>query len=586
MRSYRWQVRDVPDPGNVIELAEALNNLPQALARALFLRGVTDFETARSFFRPTLDGLHDPFAMRNMDAAAERLARAITSKERVLVYGDYDVDGVTSAVLMVSFLRSRGVSADYFIPDRRVHGYGLCNAGIDVAAANGAQLIVALDCGITATGPATYARSLGIDLVICDHHTAGAQIPDALAVLDPKQPQCSYPFDELSGCGVGFKLVQATLGQLGESQEHVSDLLALVAISIASDIVPIRDENRILMRAGLQQLAESPSVGLKALADIARVSLETCGTSDIVFGIAPRINAAGRLQHAGKAVDLLLATDDSVARSLAAQLEEINIERRAIDKDTVAQAERSARRMLESRDRSGIVLHDPSWHAGVIGITASRIVERFCRPTVMLTNVNGVAKGSARSIAGVNVYNALKSCEDLLLQFGGHDYAAGLQLEVDKVDEFRERFDDAVSQQMRPEFLIPALKIDAPVALDEIDARFWAVLAQFEPFGPANPRPVFVHRELQVLGRPSTVGRDRSHLKFVVRQREGGRAIPAIGFGMAGHLDKVVRSQQEGIPLEMAFTVDENTYRGEKSIQLKPRDLRLAREQEPAAVAL
>lgn len=575
-RSSRWKVRPVDQPDIAVQLARELNDLPEPLVRALMSRGVSDFESARTFFRPGPETLHDPFLMQDMRSAADRLVRAIADSERVLVYGDYDVDGVTSTAMMVRFLRSRGVDASFFIPDRLIHGYGLSPAGIEHAGQIGATVMVALDCGITAVEEADLARSRGIDLIICDHHTPGAALPNAVAVLDPKRADCAYPYNGLSGCGVGYKLVEATLVQLGEDRRDAQPLLDLVAVSIAADIVPIDGENRALMTEGLRRIREAPSVGLAALAAAARTETSSCSTSDIVFGIAPRLNAAGRLDDACKAVALLLEEDEASARRAATTIEALNEKRRAIDRQTVLEAEQAARRLLESKSRSGIVLHNPEWHAGVIGITASRIVERYYKPTVMLTTVGGVAKGSARSVPGINVYDVLAECADLLTQFGGHDYAAGLQLPEDRVHDFRDRFDDAVTARMTPELMTPVINVDAPVALDEIDARFWAVLRQFEPFGPANPRPLFVAGDLELVGHASTVGRDGSHLRFSARSRSGTRSFPAIGFGLAGHLETLRESQRTGVPFEMVFSLDENTYRGQKNLQLKPRDIRLA----------
>jgi single-stranded-DNA-specific exonuclease len=571
-------MRDIPSINVVSDLAQSLNELPDPLARALVLRGIDSFEAARSFFRPTIERLHDPFEMRDMDAAADRLARAIRKRESVLVYGDYDVDGVTSTTLMTRFLRDQGVGATYFIPDRSKHGYGLSDAGFDAISGCGASLMITLDCGITSVGPAARARALGLDLIICDHHTAPDTLPDAVAVLDPKRADCAYPFKELSGCGVGFKLVQATLARLGLPDEEAYPLLDLVAVSIAADIVPMDGENRILMSEGLKLIRNKPRIGLSALAESAHITLADCTTGSIVFGIAPRINAAGRLDDASLAVQLLLETDFARARQLARGLEELNTRRKALDKETAEQAESQARHYLESRDRTGIVLHDPSWHAGVIGITASRIVETFCRPTILLTTVDGVAKGSARSVDGVNIYDALCACDDLLIQYGGHIHAAGLKLHEADVDAFRIRFEEAVAAQMTADLMVHALHIDSEVSFDQIDGRFRAVLRQFEPFGPANRAPVFVNNNLQVVGRPSIIGQDKTHLRFFVRQGNAGVAFGAIGFGMAPHAETLRESQRTGTPLRMAFHVEDNTYRGQRTLQLKPRDIRLKDE--------
>lgn len=576
MKSYRWKFRSVEDSVAVADLARALNDLPEPLARALVLRGVRTFESARKYFRPDSIALHDPFMMLGMREAATRLARAVSDGEAILVYGDYDVDGVTSTALMVSFLRELDARVDFFIPDRNRHGYGLTSAGVDEVMARDPSLVVALDCGIKAVEPSRRLAHARIDLIVCDHHTAADTLPDAVAILDPKQPNCTYPYKNLSGCGVGFKLAQATLVQMNRDADAAMGLVDFVAVSIASDIVAMDGENRVLMREGLEALRERPRLGWRALAAATRVNLRECSTRQIVFGLAPRINAAGRLADAQQAVELLLATDADRARSLAEDLETLNNERREIDRRTLVAAESEARRLLESRDRVSIVLHDPDWHAGVIGITASRLVETFYLPTVMLTTVDGVAKGSARSIEGVNVYEMLEACSDLLLRFGGHDYAAGMQLDIDDVPAFRDRFDQTVRAALQPEYLVPALHIDAAVSLSDIDGRFWAVLKQFEPFGPANSSPVFANDELQVVGRPSLVGKERTHLRFSVRQGNEGSIMPAIGFGMAPLVDVLALSQREGHKIEMAFSIDENRYNGRSSLQLRPRDIRIA----------
>ena len=581
----RWLLQSTDDPETVVRLQQELNDLPEALARTLVLRGVDSFEAARRYFRPSLDSLHDPFAMAGMDAAAGRLARAAETGERVLVYGDYDVDGTTATATMTHFLRAHGATADFFIPDRYKDGYGLGAAGIDHAAEQGAALIVALDCGVTAVEEAAYAREKGLDLIICDHHTAPDTLPDALAVLDPKRPDCAYPFKELSGCGVGFKLVQATLERLGQPAEAALQYLDLLAVSIASDIVPIVGENRVLMREGLAALGRTRRPGLRALAQAAGLDLGRASTSRLVFTIGPRINAAGRLDHARHAVDLMLAEDEGAARRLAQALEKLNNERRAVDRAITDEAKTRAERLLTARMRHSIVLHDPDWHLGVIGIVASRLVEAFYRPTIMLCTAKGRLKGSARSITGVNVYDALKKCDDVLLQFGGHDHAAGMALEEKNLPAFRERFDAAVGEAVTsPEMLLPAIKVDARLGLEEIGTlggRFWAVLQQFAPFGPANRTPVFHAQRLAVAGRPKTVGKGGAHLKFAVRPASGGgdgeaaRPMDAIGFGLGGRLGVLQESQRAGRPVELLFSIEENTFRGRTSLQLKARDVRL-----------
>ena len=576
--TYRWILRSLDDPAVVPALQDALNDLPEALARTLALRDVTSFEEARRFFRADLDALHDPLQMAGMSRAAARLAEAVEAGDRVLVYGDYDVDGTTATAVMCDFLRQFGADPSFFIPDRYEDGYGLCKRGLDQAVEQGADLVVALDCGITAFEEADYAKEQGLDLIICDHHTPKDELPDAYAVLDPKRDDCDYPFRELSGCGVGFKLVQATLDALGADPEAAYQYLDLLAISTASDIVPLYDENRVLLDAGLQALQSSDRPGLRALADAADLDLnDVTNTGRIVFTIGPRINAAGRMAHAGSAVELLLAPDTTRARPLAEELERLNRERRDLDDEILEQAAEKAERQITSRTPHALVLYDPEWHLGVIGIVASRIVEKFYKPTIMLSHNGEAVKGSARSIDGVNIYDALTDCSDVLTQFGGHDHAAGMSLPTDNVEAFRDRFDAAIGERVTSDLLTPAIKVDAPLDLREIDRRFWAVLKQFGPFGPSNSRPVFHGEDLAVVGSPRTVGRGDKHLKFKVRQTDAssGEARDVIGFDLGDKLSVVRKSARTGTPLELLFQVDENTYRGRTSLQLKAKDVRL-----------
>jgi single-stranded-DNA-specific exonuclease len=587
--TYRWIYRSLDDPDVVPQLREALNDLPTPLARALALRGVTTFDEARHFFRADRAALHDPLDIADMTSAASRLARAIDEGERVLVYGDYDVDGTTATALVVDFLRTRGVDALFFVPDRYDDGYGLCRRGLDAARDRDAALVVALDCGITAHEEAAYARELGLDLIICDHHTpqtenGAVHLPEALAVIDPKRPDDDYPFTELSGCGLGFKLVQATLARRDEAPDAAFDYLDLLAVSTASDIVPLYGENRVLMAEGLRALQRTERPGLRALADAAGLDLaDVTSTGNIVFTLGPRINAAGRMDHASTAVELLLAEDYAAAEPLAAELERLNKERRAIDDATEEAAVEKAERQITARSPHALVLYDEDWHLGVIGIVASSIVERFHKPAILLTHNGDEVKGSARSIEGINIYDALSDCADVLTQFGGHDHAAGLSLAVDDIETFRDRFDAAVGERVTPELLTPSISVDAEIDLDVIgavDDRFWAVLQQFGPFGPANAKPVFHARDLAVAGTPRTVGSDGSHLKFEVRQRDStdGPVYDVIGFGMGEKLSVLERSRNDGRPLELLFSLEENTWKGRTSLQLKARDLRLEDE--------
>jgi single-stranded-DNA-specific exonuclease len=590
--TYRWISRSLDDTEVVPRLQEALNDLPTSLARTLALRGVASFEEARHFFRADRADLHDPLDMQDMEAAADRLAHAIDRGERVLVYGDYDVDGTTAAALLTDFLRARGVDASFFIPDRYDDGYGLCERGFDVACDRGASLVVALDCGITGHEEASYAHEHGLDLIICDHHTpqlhddGTVDLPEALAVIDPKRPDDDYPFTELSGCGLGFKLVQATLARRNDDPEAAFDYLDLLGISTASDIVPLYGENRILMAEGLRALQRTERPGLRALADAADLNLQdVTSTGNIVFTIGPRINAAGRMDHASTAVELMLAESYTEAEPLAAELERLNRERRTIDDATEKAAVEKAERQITSRSPHALVLYDEDWHLGVIGIVASSIVERFHKPTIMLTHNGDAVKGSARSIEGINIYDALSDCEDVLTQFGGHDHAAGMSLPVDNIEAFRDRFDAAVGERVTPELLTPSIKVDAEIdlhAIGTVDDRFWAVLQQFGPFGPANARPVFHATNLAVAGSPRTVGSDGSHLKFKVRPRESQENRPptfdVIGFGMGEKLSVLEKSQERDTPFELLFSLEDNTWNGNTTLQFKARDLRLEEE--------
>jgi single-stranded-DNA-specific exonuclease len=576
--NYRWTLRPLADEAAVARLAHELNDLPEALARALAVRGIDSFDGARGFFRAGLEAAHDPFLMRDMDLAASRVAAAISGGEKVMVYGDYDVDGTTATAIMTHFLRARGVDASYFIPNRFEHGYGLCEAGLDQAVASGASLVIALDCGITAVEEARYAKSIDVDLIIADHHEPGPELPEAVAVLDPKRADCSYPFAGLSGCGVGFKLIQATLHELGRPPEEAHPYLDLLAVSIAADIVPVLDENRVLMRAGLERLAQAPRVGLQALAEVAGADLSTADSSTIVFHLGPRINAAGRLDSADRAVELFLCEEPATALRLARELDDINRERRDLDSRTFAQALAQAALQITS-DPAALVLFHDDWHPGVIGIVASRVAEHYHRPTIMLAGRGDVIKGSARSVDGVSIHQALSTCEDLLTTFGGHDAAAGLALERENLEAFRAALHQAVGHVVGPDGRQPEIVLDAPLDLTLLasgcSGRFWAVLQQFGPFGPDNPRPLFWGRDLQLAGRPSAVGRENRHLRLAVRQRGDDQVYKVIGFGLGDRLALLQNGASE-IPLEMAFCVSENRWNGRVSIQLEAKDVRLA----------
>ena len=570
--SFRWVYAEPEQEETVSKLQEQLG-VSQKIARLLTLRGIDSYDKAESFFRPDLSKIHDPFLMKDMDKATDRLAEAIREGQKILVYGDYDVDGTTSTSILFIFLEKFGVDVDFYIPHRFKEGYGINEEGIQHAIDTGADLIVSVDCGITAVKETEKAKQHGIDLVICDHHNVGDTIPDAVAVLDPKREDCSYPFEGLSGAGVGFKLIQGTIKKLGLSESMAHELLDLVAISIASDIVPIEDENRILMTEGLKQINTSPRVGVKALLDLINLEVGTITTSNIVFSIGPRINAAGRMGDASKAVLLLISETESEARSRAKELEDINVARRDKDSQTMEEAKAIVDNQYNLDKISSMVLHQPDWHLGVIGIVASRLVDTYGRPAVMLSTVDGKIKGSARSIDGFNIYEAFKECEDLLEQFGGHEYAAGLTIRKENLEEFRRRIDEIAADSLSDEDFKPELRIDCDLDLSEIDMRFWKLLSQFEPFGPGNLRPIFVSRDVSVVGVPTIVG--KGHLKMKVSQNGSG-AFDVIGFNMHEYLPKVRNSSDD--KMDIAYSLEENYWNGRRTLQIRLRDVHLREE--------
>lgn len=563
--SFRWVITQPEHAEAISNLMEVLN-VPESIARLLAIRGISSFEDAKQFFRPTLNELHDPFLMKDMDRASERLSLAIRTNEKVLVYGDYDVDGTTATAIMYSFLKEFGVEVDYYIPHRFKEGYGINPEGIQYAHEIGANVIVSVDCGITAIEEAVEIKSLGMDLIICDHHTVGEQLPDAFAILDPKREDCGYPFDGLSGAGVGFKLVQATLARLGLPAQVAYKYLDLLAISIASDIVPIIDENRILMWAGLDRLRTEPRIGIQALMNLIRLPHSELDTKKIVFSIGPRINAAGRMGDASAAVRLLIASDELEAKLMARELEGINAKRRDTDTTTMNEAVQQIEEQLNMDRISALVLFDANWHLGVIGIVASRLVDQYHRPAIMLSEVDGKIKGSARSIRGFNIYEAIRECEDLLEQFGGHEYAAGLTLKDGALQEFQKRMNSKAIEELSESSFEAELLVDAELQLSDIDGKFWKLLHQFQPFGPANTKPIFVSNGLKVAGVPSIVG--NGHLKLRVQQGDSP-VFDAIGFNMHEFMPKV----RDGKLFNIAYELEENTWNGNTALQLHLRDI-------------
>jgi single-stranded-DNA-specific exonuclease len=563
----KWELVD-SRPHEEIEKLSQETAIPYTIARILINRGIDTQEQVERFFNPTAAHLYDPFLMLDMDKAVDRIVGALERRERIAIYGDYDVDGITSASMLYLFLKDLGGDVVPYIPDRQNEGYGISETGILELQKGGASLIVSVDCGITSIRESQIATALGIDLIISDHHEPGDAIPAAVAVCDPKREGCGYPFKELSGVGVAYKIAQGIIQKLHLEPEYTEKYLDLVALGSAADIVPLVDENRVFVKLGLEKINNLPEVGLASLIEIACIKAGKIEVGDIVFGIAPRINAVGRLGSALRAVRLLTTRDRQSSREIAMVLEDENRRRKDIDNTTLeeAVAEIETAAIHPSAARS-IVLAREGWHPGVIGIVASRLIERYYRPTVMITIENGQGKGSARAIAKFDIYQALRACQDLLLQFGGHKYAAGLTIAAENIPEFKRRF-EAVCQEMIPEEdLIPKIKIESEISLDKITPDVVASLKRFAPFGPKNNRPNFFSRGLDVMDVPRIVG--SNHLKF--RAGQGGVSFEAIGFNLGQHINRLAHG---GRPFEMVYAVEENEYNGRKSVQLRIKDLR------------
>lgn len=564
----RWNYKEAGNPSTIEGLMNSLG-INRVLATLLVQRGIETFEQAKHFFRPALEQLYDPFLMKGMQEAVARIDKAIASGEKILVYGDYDVDGTTAVALVYSFLRKRYSNIGNYIPDRYSEGYGISYTGIDFAIEHSYSLVIALDCGIKAVEKVEYASQRGVDFIICDHHLPGDSIPQAVAVLDPKQPECNYPFKELSGCGVGFKLLQGFCQVKGIPLTELYPYLDLVAVSIASDIVPVIDENRILTHFGLHQLNTAPSRGLKAIIKLAGIEKHTIAIDDIVFRIGPRINAAGRMESGKSAVDLLCAEDDSIAYEMGSVVNSCNNDRKFVDRTITHEALRLIADDPTLHNRKTTVLFNPEWHKGVVGIVASRLIETYFRPTVVLTESNGLATGSARSVPGFDLYQAVEACADLLENFGGHMYAAGLTMKVENVPVFKERFEQFVAEHIEPNMLIPQIDIDARLNFGEIDDKFYRILKQFQPFGPGNMSPVFVTENVYDTGDSRLVGNDRDHLKLSLIQEDNPKIFQGIGFQMSHHYKRI----QEGSAFSVCYSIGENSFRGITSIQLRVRDI-------------
>ena len=585
--TYNWNIRCLTavEQETQLQLERELN-ISSAAARMLVVRGIQTAEEARAFVRPSLDKLHDPFLMKDMDKAVERLHQAITQGEKILIYGDYDVDGTTAVALMYRFLdkviqeqETTGQDIiDYYIPDRYTEGYGVSTQGIDYAAANGCGLIITLDCGIKAVEKVAYAASKGIDVIVCDHHTPGDELPSAVAVLNMKRSDCPYPYKDLSGCGVGFKLAQAyTQRYLIEAKgneairlsgERLLPLLQLLAMSIASDIVPITGENRILAHFGIQQLNKAPFTGLSAIMQVASIEAKTLTINDLVYKIGPRINACGRMKSGRAAVELLLTDDPDFARQQAEEVNHHNEDRRDCDTETTKEALQQLQDDPTFANRRSTVVYAPHWHKGVVGIVASRLTETYYRPTIVLTaGEDGIISGSARSVGGFDIYAAIDSCLDLLTNFGGHKYAAGLSMHIDNLPAFCERFEHYVATHIREDQLQPTLQIEAELQLGDITKQFYNVLRHLEPFGPGNPRPLFVSRRLINHRDTRAVGKEREHLRLDVTDRLN--AITGIAFGRADMAEYI----QNGNPVDICYELNENTFNHYTTIQMMVQDI-------------
>ncbi len=561
----RWTLKPQPEIHKIQHLAQALN-VDDTIAMLLVQRGIETFEQAKAFFRPSLNDLHDPCLMQDMDKAVQRIETAIANNENILVFGDYDVDGTTAVSLMSSYLKSIYPNIDTYIPDRYAEGYGVSFRGIDYADDNSCTLIIALDCGIKAIDKVAYAKSKGIDFIICDHHRPGDTLPDAIAVLDPKREDCNYPYKELCGCGVGFKLIQALGANRHQTINDLIPYLDLVATAIAADIVPITGENRVLAKYGLEVINANPRPGIKAL--IQNLNKPTLSISDVVFIIAPRINAAGRIKHGKYAVQLLSEFNLNQAQEFASEIETLNADRKDLDKQITEEA---LRQIVQNgdEDKYTTVVYNKEWHKGVIGIVASRLIETYYRPTLVFTMSGDKLAASARSVSGFDVYNALEACAGHIEQFGGHKYAAGLTLKEEQYLPFKEKFEEVVAQTIHPDMRIPEIQVDMELSFDQITPKFNRILKQFEPFGPGNMTPVFLSHNLNDTGFGKPIGSDESHLKLFVRQGDSD-GFSAIGFGLAGKMDIAC----SGNTFDAVYSVDENTWNGETTIQLRLRDIR------------
>ena len=562
----RWTLKPKPQPEKIEALQQALD-IDANIATLLAQRGIETFEDAKHFFRPSLNDLHDPFLMKDMDKAVARIEKAIANKENILVYGDYDVDGTTSVALMSSYLKTRHSLVYTYIPNRYDEGYGVSHKGINFALENDFSLIIALDCGIKAADKVAHAKKVGIDFIICDHHRPGDTLPDAVAVLDPKREDCEYPYKELCGCGVGFKLVQALALKEGKTTDDLVEYLDLVATAIGADIVPINGENRVLAYFGLMIINSDPRPGIKAI--LAQVDKTEITITDVVFVVAPRINAAGRMEHGSYAVTLLTEEDEDLAIKYAAEINDYNLDRRETDKKITEEALKQIEEQKEQNNLTTVVYHE-NWHKGVIGIVASRLTETYYRPTLVFTKSGEFLAASARSVRDFDIYNAIEACSEHIEQFGGHKYAAGLTLKEENFEAFKLAFENEVSRTIDRNLLTPEIKIDIKIDLKDITPKFYRILKQFAPYGPSNMTPVFMTENLADTGYGKCVGADKTHLRLTATQPEASKSLVCIGFSMGDKFEIV----SEKKPFKAVYSIDENEWKGNVSLQLKLRDIK------------
>ena len=561
----RWTIKQKPSEDTIKHLAQALN-VEDFVATLLVQRGIETFDQAKAFFRPSLEHLHDPYLMKDMDKAVDRIEHAIANRENILVFGDYDVDGTTAVSLVSSYLKSYYPNIATYIPDRYLEGYGVSFKGIDFADDNGFTLIIALDCGIKSIDHVAYAKEKNIDFIICDHHRPGEFLPEAVAVLDPKRTDCFYPYDELCGCGVGFKLIQALGNNRGQTIEDFIPYLDLVATAIAADIVPMTGENRVLAYYGLQVINDNPRPGIKAL--IHQVKKQTLDITDVVFIIAPRINAAGRIKHGNHAVELLTEFNFEQAQQFASEIEQYNSERKGLDKQITKEALLQIEENQE-KERFTSVVFQEDWHKGVIGIVASRLIETYYRPTLVFTKSGDKYAASARSVKGFDVYNALEACSEHLEQFGGHMYAAGMTLAAENYAAFKQAFEEQVQATIHPDMLTPEIEIDAEINFTDITPKLTRILKQFEPFGPQNMTPIFLSKNIKDTGYGKPMGQENEHVKLFIKQNNS-EGIPAIGFGLGAKLNLITNQK----PFQAVYCIDENEWNGKVSLQIRLRDIK------------